>query len=103
LQFGLSPSARNEWQKAPLIDMSGYIKDFFDTAQLLRGMDLLISTDTSVAHLSAALGVPTWIPTVKVPDWRWGLEGERSPWYEAVTLFRQNEPWPMARGIRGNH
>lgn len=63
--------------------------DFADTAALCEAMDLVISVDTSVAHLSAALGRPTWILLPFVPDWRWLLEREDSPWYESVRLFRQ--------------
>lgn len=107
LQIGVPASLRDNWKKTPLIDMSSYINDFFDTARIVRGMDLLISTDTSVAHLAAAMGIPTWIPTVRIPDWRWGLQGEHSPWYEAVSLFRQRESgvWSsvfvdMARQLR---
>lgn len=63
--------------------------DFADTAAICEAMDLVISVDTSVAHLSASLGRPTWILLPFVPDWRWLLEREDSPWYESVRLFRQ--------------
>lgn len=65
------------------------LEDFADTAAVCEEMDLVISVDTSVAHLSAALGCPTWILLPFVPDWRWLLEREDSPWYESVRLFRQ--------------
>jgi len=66
-----------------------------DTAALIECMDLVISIDTSVAHLSAALGKPTWILLPNVPDWRWHLNKSSSPWYPTVTLFRQgrNRDW----------
>ena len=51
----------------------------------------MISVDTSVAHLSAALGRPTWILLPNVPDYRWLLDREDSPWYPTVRLFRQDE------------
>ncbi|MEN9316689.1 MAG: hypothetical protein RIS35_3082, partial [Pseudomonadota bacterium] len=65
------------------------LRDFADTAAVCEAMDLVISVDTSVAHLSAALGRPTWILLPFVPDWRWLLDREDSPWYASVRLFRQ--------------
>lgn len=64
--------------------------DFSDTAALISELDLVISVDTSVAHLAAALGKPTWILLPEVPDFRWLLEREDSPWYPTVRLFRQD-------------
>ena len=64
--------------------------DFSDTAALCELMDVIISVDTSVAHLSAALGKRTWIMLPFIPDWRWLLDREDSPWYPSVKLFRQN-------------
>ena len=52
-------------------------------------MDLVISVDTSVAHLSAALGQPTWVLLPFVPDWRWMLNRQDSPWYPTMRLYRQ--------------
>lgn len=67
------------------------LKDFGDTAALCEWMDLVISVDTSVAHLSGALGRPTWVLLPYVPDWRWLLDRDDSPWYPSVTLYRQND------------
>lgn len=67
------------------------LKDFGDTAALIDCVDLVISTCTSVPHLSAALGRETWILLSYVPDWRWLLGREDSPWYPTVKLFRQEE------------
>ncbi|WP_077474563.1 tetratricopeptide repeat protein [Rodentibacter trehalosifermentans] len=67
------------------------IVDFSDTAALVEEMDLVISVDTSVAHLSAAMGKLTWIMITYNPDFRWLLDRENSVWYEKVRLFRQNE------------
>lgn len=65
------------------------LHDFSDTAALIECMDLVISVDTSVAHLAAALNKPVWILLPLVPDYRWLLEREDSPWYPSVRLFRQ--------------
>ena len=65
------------------------LRDFDDTAALIQAMDLVISVDTSVAHLAGALGKPVWILLPYVPDWRWLLDREDSPWYPTARLFRQ--------------
>jgi tetratricopeptide (TPR) repeat protein len=67
------------------------IKDFADTAALISLMDLVISVDTSVAHLSGAMGKPVWILLANAPDWRWFLDREDSPWYPSARLFRQDQ------------
>ena len=63
--------------------------DFTDAAALAELMDVVVSVDTSLAHLAAALGRPTWVLLGQVPDWRWQLERRDSPWYPTVRLFRQ--------------
>ncbi len=62
---------------------------FADTAALIELMDVVVSTDTSIPHLSAALGKPTWLMLPFVPDWRWMLDRDDSPWYPTMRLFRQ--------------
>ncbi len=59
----------------------------------MQGLDLIITCDTSVAHLAGALGRPTFLLLKKVPDWRWMLEREDTPWYPTMRLFR-----PRTRG-----
>jgi ADP-heptose:LPS heptosyltransferase len=61
-----------------------------DTAAILSQLDLLITSDTSIAHLAGALGRPTWVLLNKMPDWRWLLDRSDSPWYESIRLFRQS-------------
>ena len=63
--------------------------NFKDTAAVLANCDLLISSDSAVVHLAGAMGIPTWLALRWIPEWRWGLEGERTAWYESVRLFRQ--------------
>jgi hypothetical protein len=63
--------------------------DFRDTAAALACCDLLLSADSSVVHLARALGLPTWVALSWVTEWRWGLEGRTTPWYESARLFRQ--------------
>ena len=63
--------------------------DFADTAAVMMGLDLIVSSDTSVANLAGALGRRVWIALKRVPDWRWLLEREDSPWYPTARLFRQ--------------
>ena len=72
-----------------LHDLDPQLMDYGDTAAALSQLDLLISVDTSVAHLAGALGVPTWLLLPDNADWRWGLERNDSPWYPSLRLFRQ--------------
>ncbi|MED5463354.1 MAG: tetratricopeptide repeat protein [Myxococcota bacterium] len=64
---------------------------FVETAALLERLDWVITTDTALAHLAGALGKETWLLLGVHPDWRWGLKGERCPWYPSLRLFRQTE------------
>lgn len=68
-------------------------RDFWDTASVVMGLDLVITVDTSVAHLAGALGKPAWVllPAVGC-DWRWGMSGATTPWYPSLRLFRQTIP-----------
>ena len=74
-----------------IVDHSSELTDFAQTAALLSCLDLVITVDTSVAHLAAALGRPTWILLPRMPDYRWLLSRDDSPWYPTVRLFRQTE------------
>ena len=72
-------------------DLNPLLNDFADTASVLAQLDLIITTDTSVAHLAGALGKPTWVVLSFSPDWRWMLNREDSPWYSTLRLFRQSQ------------
>ena len=65
------------------------LKTFADTAALVMALDLVISVDTSAAHLAGALGKPVWRLVSHVPDWRWQLDRDDSPWYPGAKIFRQ--------------
>ena len=62
---------------------------FLDTAAVMESVDLVITSDTSIAHLAGALGRPTWVALKHIPDWRWLLGRADCPWYPSHTLFRQ--------------
>src|SRR5580658_7865613 len=78
-------------ERSDLVHFGDELKDFSDTAALVAGLDLVISVDTSVAHLAGALGKPVWILLPFIPDWRWLLERDDSPWYPTARLFRQDD------------
>ena len=79
-----------------LIDPMAEIVDFADTAAVIANLDLVISVDTSVAHLAGALGKPVWILSRFDGCWRWLLDREDSPWYPTARLFRQDRPGDWA-------
>ena len=73
------------------LDVSAHLNSWLDTAQALLQLDYLVSVDTSVAHLGAAMGVSTHILVPRSPDWRWGLHSSKTFWYPKVTIHRQDE------------
>jgi tetratricopeptide (TPR) repeat protein len=75
-----------------IIDLGPRLGDFADTAAAVAALDLVISVDTSVAHLAGALGRPCWILLPHALDWRWLRDREDSPWYPSIRLFRQSKP-----------
>lgn len=83
--------SRLGYKESQIIDLSSRLDDFSKTASAIDQMDLVISSDTSVAHLAGALGKETWVMLQKIPDWRWLTDGEESVWYESLRLFRQSD------------
>jgi Flp pilus assembly protein TadD len=81
-------------------DITEHLHDFADTAALMAELDLIISVDTAAAHLAGALGRPVWTLLPCVPDWRWGLETEETPWYPTMRLFRQRSPGEWGSVVR---
>jgi tetratricopeptide (TPR) repeat protein len=78
-------------ERGDIVDLTADLTDFTETAALVSCLDLVITVDTSVAHLAGALGRPTWILLPYTPDYRWLLDRDDSPWYPTVRLFRQTE------------
>jgi tetratricopeptide (TPR) repeat protein len=74
-----------------ILDLEDQLKTFSDTAAVMKNLDLVITSDTSVAHLAGALGVPVWTALQLVPDWRWLLDRSDSPWHPTMRLFRQKK------------
>ena len=90
LQKDIRPADRMVLVSEPRIIVPAELGDFSDTAALIDAMDMVISVDTSVAHLAAAMGKPTWILLPHVAEWRWLLDRTDSPWYPSARLFRQH-------------
>ncbi|NJN72016.1 MAG: FkbM family methyltransferase [Limnothrix sp. RL_2_0] len=90
LQVGEDAAKISPWiSHKNIYDLSPLINDFYDTANLIEQLDLVISVDTAVAHLAGAMGKTTWVLLPQIPDWRWQLYKENTPWYSTMRLFRQ--------------
>ena len=72
-----------------MVNLTAELSDFADTAAEMQALDLIITSDTAIAHLAGTLGKPTWVLLTKAPDWRWGPDGCHSDWYSSARLFRQ--------------
>ena len=90
LQIGDAVEQMKQAQ-APVVDLAPLTADMADTAAFLAHLDLVITIDTSIAHLAGALAKPVWILLPANADWRWMEEREDSPWYPTARLFRQRE------------
>jgi hypothetical protein len=75
----------------PFADMREQMKTWDDTANIISGLDLVITSCTSIAHLAGAIGIPTWIVTPIMPYYTWAVPGEKTAWYDSVRLFRQTK------------
>lgn len=89
LQYGVTAGQRDLLAQAGVLDLTESLGDFADTAAAIQQLDLVITVDTSVAHLAGALGKPVWVLLPFTPDWRWLLERGDSPWYPSARVFRQ--------------
>jgi tetratricopeptide (TPR) repeat protein len=92
LQRDLRDSDAEILATSPVLQLGGELADFDDTAAVLSLCDLVIAVDTSVAHLAAAMGRPTWVLLPFSSDWRWTAAANSNPWYPAVRHFRQPLP-----------
>ncbi len=92
LQVGARHNEMTQRSKGAVPDLSPELSDYSETAGAIANLDLVVSVDTSVAHLAGALGKPVWVLLSAVPDWRWMLVREDNPWYPTMRLFRQRTP-----------
>jgi tetratricopeptide (TPR) repeat protein len=93
LQFGPEIALLNRMSPPmSVIEIGSKLADFADLAATMKHLDLVISVDTSVAHLAGALHHPCWVLLPYAPDWRWGVEGHSTSWYSSHRLFRQSRP-----------
>jgi len=82
----------NEKYADKMVNLASGFKNFSDTARAMKAMDIIISVDTSVAHLAGALGVKTYLMLPYVSDWRWFSDTKTTPWYNSVEIFKQTDP-----------
>jgi ADP-heptose:LPS heptosyltransferase len=79
----------------PVVDFKDQVDEqsgpFMDTAAIMKNLDLVVTSDTSIAHLAGSLGVPVWVALDFAAEWRWLTDREDSPWYPTMRLFRQAE------------
>jgi Flp pilus assembly protein TadD len=100
LQKGVGAEQVGAWAgRVPVVDLGDRLDaagPFLDTAAIMKGLDLVVTCDTAVAHLAGALAVPAWVALGFAADWRWMLGREDSPWYPTLRLFRQARPGDWA-------
>jgi len=86
-EIGLEDLPEAVEQLGPQFD--GGVDAFIDSAAVMQSLDLIVTSDTAIAHLAGALGRPVWVALKRVPDWRWLLDRPDTPWYPTMRLFRQ--------------
>jgi tetratricopeptide (TPR) repeat protein len=91
LQKDISPADKADFKNLELQSHQEGLTDFAETAALINEMDLVITVDTAVAHLAGAMGKPVWVLLQNIPDFRWLLDRDDSPWYPTAKLFRQSK------------
>ncbi len=84
--------SHNIKNKFPLIDLAPYIKTYADTAAFLKNIDVLITIDTSIAHLAGAMGIKTYLLLPYATEWRWFHDTKTTPWYDSIRIFKQKNP-----------
>ncbi len=89
VQVGARAQELPKRSKGAVVDLSPALTDFSETAGAVAHLDLVVTVDTSVGHLAAAMGKPVWVMVSWVPDWRWMLQREDNPWYPTMRIFRQ--------------
>jgi len=101
LQKGVREADQADLQAhGDLVHFGDQLTNFADTAALVANLDLVVSIDSSVAHLAGAMAKPVWVLLPYIPDWRWLLDRDDSPWYPTARLFRQDDSraWPNILG-----
>jgi tetratricopeptide repeat protein len=89
VQKDIREADRDALRELGIASFADELHDFRDTAALVEALDLVVSVDTSAAHLAGAMGKPLWVLLPFSPDWRWLLDRDASPWYPTARLFRQ--------------
>ena len=89
----LTDLIHDNWSGPHISDFTDQLEDFSDTAALIENLDLVISVDTSTAHLAGALGKPVWVLNRFDNDWRWLLERSDSPWYPSGKIVQTKNGW----------
>jgi Flp pilus assembly protein TadD len=95
LQYGVSDEELELLEELGVTDLADEIQDVAQGLAVMSALDLMITPDTAMAHLAGAAGIPAWVLLRTVPDWCWGLHGDRTPWYPDLRLFRRKAygPW----------
>ncbi|MBQ3642671.1 hypothetical protein II906_12220 [bacterium] len=81
----------DELKSDKIISLKKYIKDYTDTAALLKNIDILVTADSSIAHAAGALGIKTYLMLPKIPEWRWFNDDKNTPWYKSIKIFKEND------------